>query len=1407
MKIRYSLLFMLLTCSAIMQAQTGRIQFDHFQTKDGLSQSNVLCILQDSRGFMWFGTREGLNRYDGYTFTVYKNDPANKNTISGNFISALIESRDGNLWIATEGGGLCRYNITKNQFTSYKNDKKNKSSLSSNYVSSVAEDKDGNIWAGTEDAGLNMLSVRTNQFTHYQNDKHNSTSLSDDFINTILIDSKYNLWVGTLHGGLNRFDSATKTFTRYQHNNNDSTSLSYDYVRGLFEDSRHRLWIGTLGGGVDIFNTASGKFSHLKSDSHNSNSLANNEVYTFSEDAKHNIWIGTENAGLSVYNPDTKAFTNYLHDELDYTSLGSNSIYSICHDTKGNMWLGSFTGGVDFVNSDNKFAHYKHTSQPGSLSNNLTLCIYEDKAHKLWVGTDGGGLNLFDPATGNATHYLHQPGNPNSIGGNYVLNVIQDSEGNMWIGTWGNGVTVYNKSKNSYRHFLNKPFDSSSISNENAWVIMEDREKNIWIGTYGGGLNLYNPSTHSFTRYQYHPNDPNSINSDKIHSLYEDESGNLWIGTDGGGLNFFDRTKKTFTHYKHSEKKNSIASDNIGCLYEDANKNLWIATMEGLSFLDRKTETFTNYTTANGLPANNIFGITPHRNKLWISCSHGISEFDPAKKTFISFDVIDGLQGNEFKEMAYCKTHDGLLYFGGNNGFNVFNPDSIRQLSFEPPLLLTGFRIFNKEVQVAVNEKDPSSLQEDITKVKSITIPYSSSVIDFSFASLNYTSNQKKQYAYILEGFDKGWIEAGTKNTATYTNLDPGEYVFRVKGLNNQGQWSSKILNITLIVKPPFWLTWWFKLLTAVLIAGSYIGLYQWRINIINRQKRVLEQQVQERTRQLVMSTEEEHRARLDAEKSRAEAEHANKAKSVFLATMSHEIRTPMNGVIGMTDLLELTELDNEQRGFTESIRNCGENLLKTINDILDFSKIESDNIELESADFDLRTCIEEVLEVFSPKAAQTGLDLVYQLDAKVPSRITGDSLRLRQVIMNFVGNAVKFTEQGEIFVSVRLLKTFDNGNIELAFSIKDTGIGIPEDKMGRLFKAFSQVDSSTTRKYGGTGLSLIISEKLVRLMSGGVSVQSEPDKGTTFTFTIITKPSEEPTRTYIHNNMNGIVWKKILVVDDNATNLSIVKNQVEQWQQVPVVATSAKEALSILASDVNIDLVISDMHMPEMDGIEMSARIRRQYPDIPIILLSSIGDESHKNHPGLFASILTKPVRHQVLQQHIMNQLKLSGSKNSPAVTKELSKPVLPQLNTEQYPLSVLLAEDDRTNQFVQTRIINKIGYYPDLAKNGREVLEMTGKKHYDIILMDVQMPEIDGKEVTRIIRSRKGPQPLIVAITANAMLGDREECLRAGMDDYISKPISFQKLAVLMEKCTSIVKKVQISSILMICTNSSKG
>lgn len=854
--IRIILLLFIQATGILAFAQQPAMRFEHLGTEQGLSQSNVTCILQDSRGLMWFGTRDGLNKYDGYKFTTYKNEPSNQYSISNNFIKSIAEDGNGNIWIATWGGGLSHYDRNKDRFVNYRHEEKNSKTITSDFATSVFIDSKGMIWTGTG-SGISVLNTATNQFIHYSADPKNTKSLSDNYVRCIFEDAEQQIWIGTFKGGLNKFDRGQQAFTRFVSDEENSSSISGNNVYTIFEDSKHFLWIGTDGAGLNMLDAKTGKFTRYI---HNrkTNGLTANSVYAIGEDNQHLIWAGTENGGLNILDPATGSFYSYQNDEGDKYSLTNNSIHSILKDAKGNMWLGTFNGGVDMVSSDgNKFAHYKHSLSKNSLSNNNTLCIFEDSKHNIWIGTDGGGLNLFDPVTHQFKYFKHEDGNENSICGNYVLSVQEDSKGNIWIGTWADGITVYNPAKQTYTHFKHDASNPGSLSNNNAWKIFEDRDKNIWVGTYGGGLNLFDPSTNSFTQYRYKQGNTTGISSDNIYSIFQDRQGKLWISTDGGGLSLYDAKTNTFSRYVHEQGENSIASNTVTNIFEDKQGDLWIGTMAGLSFLDRKTGRFTNYTTADGLPNNVVFGILEDKSgNFWISSNKGISRFDPATKHIKNFNVSDGLQSNEFKQQAYCLSHTGAMYFGGNNGFNEFYPEKIKENSFEPKIVITGFQVFNKEVTIADEKNEDSPLKAAITEVKKITIPHNSSVISFEFASLNYIAEDKKQYAYMLEGFDSKWNDIGSRHTATYTNLDPGKYTFKVKGLNNDGTWSNSIASVELIILPPFWLTWWFKTLVALFVIGCLVAFYRFRVKTITKQKLRLEKLVKERTEETVRQKE-----------------------------------------------------------------------------------------------------------------------------------------------------------------------------------------------------------------------------------------------------------------------------------------------------------------------------------------------------------------------------------------------------------------------------------------------------------------------------------------------------------------------------------------------------------------------
>lgn len=1371
-----SFCFLLFNITIQVIGQIPTPSFRHISTNDGLSQGHISAILKDKQGFMWFATDEGLNKYNGYKFIVYKHSFEDTLSLNDNYLYDILEDHKGTIWVATTNG-LDKFNRAKDNFTHFFPADKQVS------IRDIFQDRKERIWLGTTE-GLYLINPTNGSYKVYRHQDGNPNSLSNDFILRITEDSFGKLWLATKEG-LNRFDPETNAFVQYFNDPKNPKSIGRNYIKAIYADKHNNIWAGTMGGGVSKFSYTENNFTTFRNNPKDPSSIGYDDILSFMEDEAGNLWIGTENGGISIYDFKTNRFQTFTSDPTDKSTLSNNSVYCMYLDEIGNIWVGTYSGGINFyAKFGNKFALYKEGSPKNGLKNSSILAIAGDDKGNVWLGTDGGGLSYFNTETGTFTTYKKQVSNPNSINSDYVVSVIEIEKDLLGVGLYMGGFDLFDKKTKKFIHHLPNKKDTHSISSESVFSMLKAKDGNVWLGTLSGGLSYYDRKNNTFTNYLHDPKNPNSVASDYVKALYEDNN-ILWVGTENG-LDAFDKTTKEFRHFVHNSKdKTSLSNNNIQVITEAEEGFLWVGTTDGLCLLNKKTLKFQTITEKDGLPNDLINAILKDKKgNYWISTNSGITKYIPSTRTFRAYDISDGLQGNEFKPRSAYLTVKGEMFFGGPDGFNAFYPDSMKDNTYIPPVHITDFKIFNKSVRLG--EKN-SPLTEAITETKTIVLTHKQSVFTFEFSALNYVLSGKNQYAYMLEGFDKEWNYIGDRRTATYTNLDAGTYIFRVKASNNDGVWNEKGTFITIKVLPPFWETWWFRLLLSASIIGLAVAYYRYRVREIKALNEKLEKQVEMRTSQLRQSTEDELKARQEAEK-------ANLAKSIFLATMSHEIRTPLNGIIGMTSLLEETPLNEEQKTYTDTIHTCGEGLLTVINDILDFSKIESGNMELDVKDFDLRHCIEEVLDIFAEKVAKSNIDLLYQIDWEVPLHIVGDNLRLRQVLLNLIGNAIKFTNKGEIFIRVFLANTGKNGEVELGFHVKDTGIGIPSDKIDKLFKAFSQVDSSTTRKYGGTGLGLVISEKLIKLMGGNISVKSEVDKGTVFTFTIKAQISAIKIDS-LPFNLEILENKKVLIVDDNLTNLSIFKGQLEQWKMTPTLTPSPREALTIIEENNQFDIVITDMQMPEIDGVELALAIKKLAPKLPIMLLSSISDTFYKEHPDLFCSVLTKPAKQHILCRNIHNQIM---SKEYPVITEKTSNPQNTQKLSNQfavnYPMNILVAEDYIMNQKLALRILSKLGYEADLAENGLEVLEAIKQKEYDIILMDVQMPEMDGLKATECIREQLINQPVIIAMTANALQESRDECLRAGMDDYISKPINLELLLAMLEKWAKLImKKIQ--------------
>ena len=818
------------------QDQASTIRFDRLSVRDGLSQNAVLAIAQDLRGFLWFATEDGLNKYNGYDFTVHKHDPGDDSTLSDSFVSTLYLDSHGELWIGTRSG-LNRFDASSGAFERDPTGAGAADGLSGKWVVSILEDRDGNLWAGTDQWGLYRIDRGTGLVTNFRNDPADPTTLSNDSVAAMYEDRGGALWIGT-DAGLNLFDRASGAFVRYPHDPTDARALGGREVSAIVEDLEGALWVGTEDGGLSRLNRSTGAFTRYQHDAEDPASLSHDRVRALFVGGQGRLWVGTQN-GLDLYDREREGFIHYRNDRGDPYSLSSNAVWSIAEDRTGVLWFGTYGGGVcKYSRTGDQFALYQHNpDRPNGLSDNMVWSLFEDSQGVLWVGTFNGGLNRLDRASDTVTVYRYDPKDPAGLSSDDVRDVLEDRAGNLWVATNG-GLDRYDPQTGTFTHYRHDAGDPNSLSENRVVVLHEDRAGRLWVGTRTQGLNLLDPETGEAVRYQTDPDDPTSLVDDRVWALYDDSEGMLWVGT-LGGISVLDPSSGTLTRYQHDPADpNSLSNDGVFSLYEDASGTMWVGTWGGgLNRFDRTSGAFSQYTEKNGLPNDVIYGIeVDAAGFLWMSTNHGLSKFDPRTETFHNYDVRDGLQDDEFNVGAHFASANGELFFGGIQGFNAFFPERVTGNPHVPEIVITAFGKLNEPERM------------DLAPGERIELSADDKLIWFEFAALDYAAPDRNQYAYMLEGQDEDWVSAGARRHVDYTNLSGGDYVFRVKGSNNDGVWNEVGVSVSLSVTPPFWDTWWFRALAFLVLVGGAFGGYRMRVASVEARATQLERQVAERT-------------------------------------------------------------------------------------------------------------------------------------------------------------------------------------------------------------------------------------------------------------------------------------------------------------------------------------------------------------------------------------------------------------------------------------------------------------------------------------------------------------------------------------------------------------------------------
>jgi signal transduction histidine kinase/ligand-binding sensor domain-containing protein len=1069
-----------------IEAQPKYIRFEHLTINDGLSSNRIRCIYRDSKDYLWMGTDIGLDKYDSYQVKNYRHGDGQFGEISSDVLICIYEDSKKNLWFGTNDG-LNLYDREKDNFRVFKNEPADDNSISSNCITGMVEDKEKNLWTISDGNCLNKFVPGTQTFIRYPFEK-GKNYLNPRPSKMIGVDSKGYIWIVSLTRGIRRFDPRSEQFTLFD---DPSIDFGNNYYKSIFIDKQDKIWISTDGNGFFSFDPVSKKFEHFNSLADGKGTNQNMVLDILPEDDRY-LLLAVDQGGINRFDKVTNTFEYIVYDEENNNGLNNNGIWCLYKDREGIIWIGTSGGGINYyIPKKERFDLFVHNgNNPRSLSYNFTGCFYEDHTGDIWIGTDGGGVNVYDPVTGNFKIFKHDPLNPNSISGNVIRGIAEDKDHNIWIGTWDAGLNKYDRKTGRFIHFMPERNDSSTISGKNIYNLFIDHNNILWLSIYNTGIDLFDLKKGVFRRFRTGANQYKSISGDNSWFFFEDHDNKMWICTQNG-LDLYDSLTSTFRVYYFPD-------NDIGAFYKDRTGNLWVGTnTKGMFRCDELGNIINTYDKTNGLPNNRIHAITEdNQGNLWISSNKGISRFERSAGKFRNYSKEDGLQGDQFYQQSFLKTRKGEIYFGGYNGFNSFNPDSMQDNRFIPPVYITDFRIFNKPVIYAV---PGAQFPKHISEEKEIRLNWKQSVFSFSFAAINYNHPNKNQYKYIMEGFETEWNNTdASRRYVTYTNLDPGTYYFKVKATNNDGIWNENETSLRIIILPPWWATLWFRLIAFSVAIFILAFFYYSRMNRLKNQKVLLEELVAIKTSELTQKQEmillQDENLKINNKKLTI----LNATKDKFFSIIAHDLKNPFNSILGFSELLieEFKELTEEKKlEFIGAIHDSSRRIYVLLENLLEWASTQTGNIRFHPEVFDLCEVFETNYALIRSKFEEKGI--LFSKDLSDNTQVFADYNMISTVIRNLLGNAVKFTEKGEIKAAIKPI------NNHLEVSISDSGIGIPAKILAGIFEIDHKTSTAGTRGEKGSGLGLLICKEFVLKNGGEIFVTSEEGKGTTFTFTV----------------------------------------------------------------------------------------------------------------------------------------------------------------------------------------------------------------------------------------------------------------------------------------------------------------